>query len=471
MNRTFNRLDSFVFISDIIITCFGLYAASYLRDTLPIGKPLGEVGASLPVFVYAIAALCWSGSLLLVGAYDTKHTDRNWIIITRVIFGGLLATLLLAGILFLTFREVSRLQFVYFFLINLFLLLFYRWIVFGILQPRLSTPIFDRTHVIMIGAGDLAQQVVQQVKANPLWGYDIVGYIDDEPDRRQRTYNGLDVLGTLDDLLPIIETHDVVEIWSTLPPNAYDKLHSLIARLEKFPVRVKVIPDYFSLALVKAKVEMIGGFPLIGLREPVIDGGNRLVKRAFDVLTSVVLIVFTSPMMLFIAILVAIEGSGQVIFRQSRVGENGVLFTMYKFRTMIQGEEAHGSQHETQTTQQPLPHKRRDDPRVSKLGYILRRFSLDELPQLFNVLKGDMSLVGPRPEMPWLVDLYKPWQRKRFAVPQGLTGWWQINGRSEKPMHQNTDEDLYYIYNYSLLLDILILIRTPFAVLQGRGAF
>ena len=471
MNRTFNRLDSFVFISDIIITCFGLYAASYLRDTLPIGKPLGEVGASLPVFVYAIAALCWSGSLLLVGAYDTKHTDRNWIIITRVIFGGLLATLLLAGILFLTFREVSRLQFVYFFLINLFLLLFYRWIVFGILQPRLSTPIFDRTHVIMIGAGDLAQQVVQQVKANPLWGYDIVGYIDDEPDRRQRTYNGLDVLGTLDDLLPIIETHDVVEIWSTLPPNAYDKLHSLIARLEKFPVRVKVIPDYFSLALVKAKVEMIGGFPLIGLREPVIDGGNRLVKRAFDVLTSVVLIVFTSPMMLFIAILVAIEGSGQVIFRQSRVGENGVLFTMYKFRTMIRGEEAHGSQDETQTTQQPHPHKRKEDPRVSKLGYILRRFSLDELPQLYNVLKGDMSLVGPRPEMPWLVDLYKPWQRKRFAVPQGLTGWWQINGRSEKPMHQNTDEDLYYIYNYSLLLDILILIRTPFAVLQGRGAF
>ena len=395
MNRTFNRLDSFVFISDIIITFCGLYAASYLRDTLPIGKPLGEVGASLPVFVYAIAALCWSGSLLLVGAYDTKHTDRSWIIITRVIFGGLLATLLLAGILFLTFREVSRLQFVYFFLINLFLLLFYRWIVFGILQPRLSTPIFDRTLVIMIGAGDLAQQVVQQVKANPLWGYDIVGYIDDEPDRRQRTYNGLDVLGTLDDLLPIIETHDVVEIWSTLPPNAYDKLHSLIARLEKFPVRVKVIPDYFSLALVKAKVEMIGGFPLIGLREPVIDGGNRLVKRAFDVLTSVVLIVFTSPIMLFIAILVAIEGSGQVIFRQSRVGENGVLFTMYKFRTMIQGEEAHGSQDETQATQQPLPHKRRDDPRVSKLGYILRRFSLDELPQLFNVLKGDMSLVGP----------------------------------------------------------------------------
>jgi len=468
MNRTFNRLDCFVFISDIIITCFGLYAASYLRDTLLIGKPLGEVGASLPVFVYTIAVLCWSGSLLLVGAYDTKHTDRNWIIITRAIFGGLLATLLLAGILFLTFREVSRLQFVYFFMINLFLLLFYRWVVFGVLQPRLSTPIFDRTRVIMIGAGDLAQEVVQQVQANPLWGYDTVGYIDDEPDRRKRTYNGLDVLGTLDDLLPIIEFHNIVEIWSTLPPNAYDKLHSLIARLEKFPVRVKVIPDYFSLALVKTKVEMIGGFPLIGLRELVIDGGSRLVKRAFDILTSVTLIIVTSPMMLFIAFLVVIEGSGQVIFRQSRVGENGVLFIMYKFRTMIQDEGTHVSQGETQSTQQPLQHKLRDDPRVSKLGHILRRF-IDELPQLFNVLKGDMSLVGPRPEMPWLVDLYKPWQRKRFAVPQGLTGWWQINGRSEKLMHQNTDEDLYYIYNYSLLLDILI--RTPFAVLQGRGAF
>ncbi len=471
MNRTFNRLESFVFISDIIITCMGLYTASYLRDALPIGRPLGEIGASLPVFVYAIAVLCWSGSLLLVGAYDTKHTDRNWFIITRVIFGGLLATLIFAGILFLTFREVSRLQFVYFFLINLFLLLFYRWILFGILQPRLSTPIFDHTRVIMIGAGDLAQEVVQQVQTNPIWGYDIVGYIEDDPDRRKRTYNGLEVLGTLDDLLPILETHEVLEIWSTLPPNAYDKLHSLVARLENFPVRIKVIPDYFSLALVKAKIEMIGGFPVIGLREPVIDGVNRVIKRGFDILTCVALIVFASPMMFFIALLVAMEGSGAVIFRQTRVGENGVLFTMYKFRTMIQSEEAHAFQSESKTTQQPLQPKRRDDPRISKLGHILRRFSLDELPQLFNVLKGDMSLVGPRPEMPWLVELYKPWQRKRFAVPQGLTGWWQINGRSEKPMHQNTDEDLYYIYNYSLLLDILIIIRTPFAVIQGRGAF
>ncbi len=471
MNRTFNRLDSFVFVSDIIITCFGLLTASYLRDTLPFGRSLGESASSLPVFFYAVAALCWSGSLLLAGAYDTKHADRTWVIITRVIFGGMLATLLLAGILYLTYREVSRLQFVYFFVINLIFLLAYRWIVFGLLQPRLSTPIFNRSRVIMIGAGDLAQEVVQQVQANPLWGYDIVGYIDDDPEKRKNTYNGLEVLGSLDDLLQILEARDVVEIWSTLPPRAYDKLHNLVAQLENFPVRVKVIPDYFSLALVKAKVEMIGGFPVIGLREPVIDGVNRGIKRSFDFLTSAALIVLTSPIMLVIALLVAIEGSGHVIFRQTRVGENGVLFTMYKFRTMIQGDDAPDPPAENQSSPQALQHKRRDDPRISRLGHILRRFSLDELPQLINVLKGDMSLVGPRPEMPWLVDLYKPWQRKRFAVPQGLTGWWQINGRSEKPMHQNTDEDLYYIYNYSLLLDVLILVRTPFAVIQGRGAF
>ncbi len=118
-----------------------------------------------------------------------------------------------------------------------------------------------------------------------------------------------------------------------------------------------------------------------------------------------------------------------------------------------------------------LIHKRVDDPRVTRVGRFLRRFSFDELPQLINVIKGDMSLVGPRPEIPWLVDRYESWQRKRFAVPQGITGWWQINGRSEKPMHLNTDDDLYYVYNYSLWLDIQILLRTPLAVLQGKGAF
>ena len=144
---------------------------------------------------------------------------------------------------------------------------------------------------------------------------------------------------------------------------------------------------------------------------------------------------------------------------------------MYKFRTMIANAEAQQAEVNVENQNEEVIHKRPDDPRVTKVGHFLRRYSLDELPQLMNVLKGEMSLVGPRPEMPWLVDRYESWQRKRFAVPQGITGWWQINGRSDKPMHLNPEDDLYYVYNYSLWLDIQILLKTPIAVIRGVGAF
>ncbi|MCJ7823806.1 MAG: exopolysaccharide biosynthesis polyprenyl glycosylphosphotransferase, partial [Anaerolineales bacterium] len=229
--------------------------------------------------------------------------------------------------------------------------------------------------------------------------------------------------------------------------------------------------DYFSLAMVQAKAEILGGIPIIGLREPVIEGLPRLIKRAFDLVVGSLLLLLAAPPMLVIAIAIRLDSSGPLIFRQERVGENGRLFGMHKFRTMVAGAEAQQGQVNIQTEDDDVLHKRPDDPRVTKVGHFLRRYSLDELPQLMNVLKGEMSLVGPRPEMPWLVDHYEPWQRKRFAVPQGITGWWQINGRSDKPMHLNPEDDLYYVYNYSLWLDIQILLRTPLAVLQGRGAF
>jgi exopolysaccharide biosynthesis polyprenyl glycosylphosphotransferase len=231
-----------------------------------------------------------------------------------------------------------------------------------------------------------------------------------------------------------------------------------------------VIPDYFSLALIQARTEMLGGIPIIGLREPVIEGLPRIMKRTFDVAVGSLLLLLSLPVLAFLALLIRLDSAGPVLFRQQRVGENGRLFDMFKFRTMVANAEARLDQEARQAGDEVV-HKRRDDPRVTRVGGALRRFSLDELPQLLNVLRGEMSLVGPRPEMPWLVESYQPWQRKRFAVPQGITGWWQINGRSDKPMHLNTDEDLFYVYNYSMWLDVRILLRTPWAVVRGRGAF
>ncbi len=171
------------------------------------------------------------------------------------------------------------------------------------------------------------------------------------------------------------------------------------------------------------------------------------------------------------ALMIHLEDGAPVLFRQKRVGENGRLFDMLKFRTMVRNAEQLQGQVEKRDENGNLIHKTKDDPRVTRVGRLLRRLSLDELPQLFNVLAGTMSLVGPRPEMPYLVDMYQPWQRKRFAVPPGITGWWQVSGRSDKPMHLHTEDDLYYIQNYSIWLDLQIMARTLWVVLIGKGSY
>jgi len=188
-------------------------------------------------------------------------------------------------------------------------------------------------------------------------------------------------------------------------------------------------------------------------------------------IATVLLLVPALPIMALASVLIILDDGWPILFTQKRVGENGKLFQIYKFRTMVKDAEQLRKGVETLDDQGNLIHKWPDDPRVTRIGKILRRLSLDELPQFFNVLAGNMSLVGPRPELPDLVEKYEPWQRKRFAIPQGITGWWQIHGRSDKPMHLYTEEDLYYIQNYSIWLDILILIQTGWIVLRGKGAY
>jgi exopolysaccharide biosynthesis polyprenyl glycosylphosphotransferase len=210
---------------------------------------------------------------------------------------------------------------------------------------------------------------------------------------------------------------------------------------------------------------------MLDLRAAALTEFQRLIKRIFDLLITTGILIFALPVMGIVALLILLTDGKPILFTQQRVGENGKLFKIYKFRTMVRNAEALHKQVETVDTQGELIHKKKDDPRITPLGRFLRRLSLDELPQFFNVMRGNMSLVGPRPELPYLVELYQPWQRKRFSVPQGITGWWQIHGRSDKPMHLHTEDDLYYIQNYSLWLDIQILMQTLWIILRGKGAY
>jgi len=295
----------------------------------------------------------------------------------------------------------------------------------------------------------------------------IVGCIDDEPGTLPP---GLKLLGNLADAPELVRTQRVDEVIVALPASRYLAVETLVYALLTLPVRLRLVPDYLRLVVVQSSVESLGGIPLIGLREPRISGIAWVVKRTFDVLTTALLLLLGWPGMLLIALAIRLDSPGAVIFKQQRVGENGQLFWMYKFRTMCQDAEARGPHLGFDKNGHPI-YKWPNDSRVTRVGHLLRRTSLDELPQLFNVMRGDMSLVGPRPEMLFLVERYDSWQRQRLAVPPGITGWWQVSGRSDLPMHLNTQFDLYYIRNYSLWLDLRILWKTVWVVMKGQGAY
>ena len=468
-----SRLSIQLFVIDALLTPFALWIATWLRATLPLGTggALPEEIVRLPWFVYLLAVASWSGSLMLARAYDPQSVLRWFNEAVRAFLGGVMATVWLAGALYIFYREMSRVQFIYFFLVNLAFLLGHRALLRVYYRLRGRTRPGWRRGILIAGAGHLGRRVARVVLDHSRWGFNLVGFLDDDPAKQGMEAEGAYVIGTLDRLRAVVEEKSVDEVWCALPIRAHERLEWLVGQAETLPIRIKIVPDYFSLALVRAQAELLAGVPLIGLREPVIEGPVRLAKRIFDLIISSITLLLAAPFMAALAILIRLDSPGPILFRQERAGENGRPFRMLKFRTMVVGAEAQQGEVARKIETGELVHKRRDDPRVTRVGRLLRRYSVDELPQLLNVLKGEMSLVGPRPEQPWLVEKYQSWQRKRFAVPQGITGWWQISGRSDRPMHLNTDADLYYVYNYSLWLDILILLRTPLAVITGKGAF
>jgi exopolysaccharide biosynthesis polyprenyl glycosylphosphotransferase len=278
------------------------------------------------------------------------------------------------------------------------------------------------------------------------------------------------ILAGFDQIPGLVERQRVTDIVFALPREAQDKLPHELVSLWKLPLRVSTVPDFFDLGFARIRVDYLGGLAMIGLRDPAIDGFQRVAKRLLDLVFGTLLLLVSLPLMVAIALAIRVDSRGPVLFRQRRVGENGQLFTMYKFRSMVADAEQR-QESVNVSTSNGLIHKRPHDPRVTRSGRWLRRFSLDELPQLLNVLRGEMSLVGPRPELPWIVEQYLPWQYQRLAVPQGMTSWYVVNGRSEKLMHLNTEEDLRYVRQYSFLQDIKILCQSVGAVVKGRGAF
>jgi exopolysaccharide biosynthesis polyprenyl glycosylphosphotransferase len=467
----FKRFDvDFAVFSVILDTCFvvlALIISVTLRPSLPpvpFSQPLTTV--YLPTWIYVVVPVLWTTVFFLASVYDPKHTYKVVEEFQRVTIATGFSALCLAGLLFLSFRDFSRWLFVLF--VGLALVLLLAWRVIARIYFRLSSAPPARSHVLIVGAGELGKRVAQMVKEYAWTGLELVGFLDDDPAKRQ---GELPVLGTLANARQVILGRQVDEVVIALPRRANERLNQLVSALHDLPVHVRVVPDYFALALYRAAAEDFAGIPMIDLRAPALNDVQRVSKRLLDIIVTSMLLLLALPAMGLIALAIRLDSPGPILFRQKRVGENGRLFLIFKFRTMVNGAQKLQDRVNSVDDKGHIIHKTAEDPRVTRVGRVLRRFSVDELPQLFNVLRGEMSLVGPRPELPWLVDRYEPWQRKRFAVAPGITGWWQVNGRSNKPMHLNTEDDLYYIQNYSLLLDLWILWKTIWVVLRGEGAY
>ena len=461
------RLVVWVCLADLALTEIALRLSGTLRLWLPLGTELDLSKVTLCFYVYLMVTLIWAVVFQLFSVYDPKRTLRLVDELQQLVPAIFMSTLVFAGALYFSFRDISRLQVVYFFGIDLALLLGLRVLL------RLAFHLqggrrYNARRVLVVGAGKVGQEVAAMIRQYAWAGLELVGYLDDNPCKRD---NGLPVLGVLEDAPRLVREMEIDEVVVALPLRDHERLAAVTFALQQVPVNIRVVPDYFNLVFLRASVEDFGGMPLITLREPALTEFQRTVKRAFDLVVGTVLTVVSLPLMALIALAIKLDSPGPAIFKQQRVGENGRLFLMYKFRSMVDGADERREEVIKCASDGTIVHKYPDDPRITRVGHFIRVLSLDELPQLFNVLKGEMSLVGPRPEMLWLVEEYEDWQLKRFTVPQGITGWWQVNGRSDKLMHEHTEEDLFYIKNYSLLLDLQILWRTVGAVLKQAGAY
>jgi exopolysaccharide biosynthesis polyprenyl glycosylphosphotransferase len=317
------------------------------------------------------------------------------------------------------------------------------------------------TNVIIIGVGRTARRTAKRIGSHPHGGYNILGFVDHH--HRRKINSKLlqyPVLGQISELHQILVDYKVDEVFLAAPLLSQAEILTLVAECEHSGAEFKIVGNLFEVISSQVQIDEIDEIPVVHLRNATLPPIEAALKRALDISVSVTLLAIFAIPMCIIATLIKLDSRGPAMFRQERVGLFGRTFRMYKFRTMT-----------TSSLPYAMAPSDKNDPRVTRVGYWLRRFSLDEFPQLFNVLSGEMSMVGPRPEMPFLVSKYTIWERRRLDVKPGITGLWQIVGRKNLPLSLNMEYDFYYIKNQSLLFDIIILIKTVPAVIFGKGAF
>lgn len=449
------RYQIVIQLADAAIVLASFALSALLRLSVPLGKEAPDATYIPTTVMLALAVAVWLLAFRVAGVYAVQPGDRLTQALWRLFVGQVFAVLVWMGVLYLGFRDFSRLQVVYILILSTVGMVGFRLLLWGI-QRRNRTLFSTPRRALIVGEGTVADEAAQAVRDAAEAGLILAMMIP----------AGDETLEELPDLVRAQRVDEVLIAVEWFDEETSGRVTRILRALETEPVNVRVVIDYTDLAYFAVKPEDFHGVTLLGLREPALSPGERLLKRGFDLVFSALFLLIVSPLLLTVAVAIRLDSPGPVIFRQTRVGQHLKLFTIYKFRTMVNGADALPDDELRARTKGAAA-----DPRITRVGAFLRRTSLDELPQFFNVLKGDMSVVGPRPELVALAAEYRWWQRKRFEAPQGITGWWQVNGRSDRPMQEHIEDDLYYVRNYSFWLDMQIIFRTIAAVFTGRGAY
>ena len=463
--RYFNRLHVVI---DAVVICIA-YVLAWIYKFLILKDQRGLTLAQYCVALIGIIPL-YLMLYLACNLYTSKRVQG------RRLEGGNIVKANTIGILivmaaFFPLRDViepikyySRWMLAYFYVINIVLEIIARNLIRWCLR-KIRRKGFNLRHLIFVGYSGAAEAFIDRILANPQWGYKISGILDDNKEPGY-TYKGIAVLGSTDELEKILENNRLDEIALTLALREYSKLKRIVAICEKSGVHTKFVPDYNDIIPTRPYTEDLLGLPVVNIRHvPLTNSFNMICKRAMDIVGAIVAIIIFSPVMLVTAVLVKITSKGPLIYKQERVGLHNQTFQMYKFRSM----EVQSAKSEKRAWTV------RDDPRVTKVGRVIRKTSIDELPQLFNILKGDMSLVGPRPERPFFVEKFReeiPRYMVKHQVRPGLTGWAQVNGyRGDTSIKKRIEYDLYYIENWTMGLDIKILFLTFFKGFVNKNAY
>ena len=429
---------------------------------LNASRHIGLLVAAIPV---------WIISLYISDMYRSIRTVSYPRILWIVVKAGVWTSFSIGALLFLAkATAVSRLFFVVFLGVTFCLILAEKTVFFlGVHYYRRRGHNFR--NLLIVGTGRRAAEFIRRIKSHPEWGFKILGAIDDEPGRGVERVDGVRIIGALDDIPKILHNDAVDEIVFVVPRSRLSSVENALRDCETEGVVTTITVDLFDMEIAKSAVSEIDGIPLLRFHTIKINEWQLIMKRAIDIVGSGLIIMLLGPVYVFLALLIKATSPGPVFFKQQRLGLHGRKFTLYKFRTMRQG--AHGVLSKvTDVAEMDTPEFRAKKTKwITPLGRIMRKFSLDELPQFINVLLGDMSLIGPRPTVPDEVEKYKAWQRRRFSMKPGITCLWQVNGRNNIGFEDWMKLDLQYLDNWSLWLDFKIMVKTVPVVLFGIGAY